>query len=485
MPRKATGSLSVLKDAKGKKYFRGRIRLADGSQEWIDPPAGMTEARAREWVASMQEKETRGGFLLARKRGEDVTASGETFAAYVERRAKARAAAAKENANDEAAIVRKHAGPLLAPLPIASIGRASLEDVRDSLDRKVREGALAWKTAFNVWGYLGSLFADARDAKDRGLRVRDDNPTDGIRGPDRGAEKQKAYLYPNEFLQLVSCEDVPLRWRRSIAIAVYLYARAGELHALEFGGALDVERGIVEITEQIDRDTATRRETKTKSSRRFAFEAELLPLLRTMSAEADGVGRLMPIDATDRKLSLKLARCMRIAGLTRRALYERGPTAKPLSWHDLRSTGITWCAVRGDDPLRIKQRAGHRSFSTTERYIVEAENIRDGFGTVFPPLPEALSVQDKFRDNYWTEQIRKPENKASCVVEAPGIENGSAGPIGEITARKHRIGRPRKVRLTDAKPANPGSFETGSSQANVPSAGPADASPAPARKRRS
>jgi hypothetical protein len=25
----------------------------------------------------------------------------------------------------------------------------------------------------------------------------------------------------------------------------------------------------------------------------------------------------------------------------------------------LRATGITWAAVRGDDPLRIKQRAGH------------------------------------------------------------------------------------------------------------------------------
>jgi hypothetical protein len=47
-------------------------------------------------------------------------------------------------------------------------------------------------------------------------------------------------------------------------------------------------------------------------------------------------------------------------------------------------------AVRGDDPLKIKQRAGHASFTTTEVYIREAEAVREGFGAVFPPLPRSL-----------------------------------------------------------------------------------------------
>jgi len=47
-------------------------------------------------------------------------------------------------------------------------------------------------------------------------------------------------------------------------------------------------------------------------------------------------------------------------------------------------------AVRGDDPLKIKQRAGHSSFSTTEIYIREAEAVREGFGQPFPPLPGCL-----------------------------------------------------------------------------------------------
>jgi hypothetical protein len=47
-------------------------------------------------------------------------------------------------------------------------------------------------------------------------------------------------------------------------------------------------------------------------------------------------------------------------------------------------------AVRGDDPLKIKQRCGHRTFSTTELYVRDAEAVREGFGDPFPALPAAL-----------------------------------------------------------------------------------------------
>jgi hypothetical protein len=46
--------------------------------------------------------------------------------------------------------------------------------------------------------------------------------------------------------------------------------------------------------------------------------------------------------------------------------------------------------VRGDDPLKIMQRAGHSDFETTKIYLREAENLTRGFGEVFPPLPQAL-----------------------------------------------------------------------------------------------
>ncbi len=75
------------------------------------------------------------------------------------------------------------------------------------------------------------------------------------------------------------------------------------------------------------------------------------------------------------------------------SLRRRNPIAR-----QKRRTGTSgcislWPAVRGDDPL--KQRADHASFSTTEGYIREAENLREGFGAVFPPLPESLLTPNR------------------------------------------------------------------------------------------
>src|SRR5437763_1530298 len=108
-----------------------------------------------------------------------------------------------------------------------------------------------------------------------------------------------------------------------------------------------------------------------------------------MKTEAGNEPRVVRINATDRKLSLKLRRRLQMAGITRAELFPEADgsapkTRKPITFHDLRATGITWMAVRGDEPLRIKQRAGHSTFSTTEGYIREAENLREGFGEVFP-----------------------------------------------------------------------------------------------------
>ena len=85
-----------------------------------------------------------------------------------------------------------------------------------------------------------------------------------------------------------------------------------------------------------------------------------------------------------------IRRDLKRAGVTRAELFAHDKTRKQMTFHDLRSTGITWMAVRGDDPLKIKHRAGHKQFSTTEGYIREAEAVRDGFGVPFPTLPEAI-----------------------------------------------------------------------------------------------
>jgi hypothetical protein len=109
---------------------------------------------------------------------------------------------------------------------------------------------------------------------------------------------------------------------------------------------------------------------------------------------------------------------LQLAGVTRAELFTSDATRRAITFHDLRATGITWAAVRGDDPLRIKQRAGHRSFSTTEGYIREAENLREGFGAPFPPLPADLARVSAFRRR----PTRSVANFPWYGVEQRGIE---------------------------------------------------------------
>jgi hypothetical protein len=159
--------------------------------------------------------------------------------------------------------------------------------------------------------------------------------------------------------------------------------------------------------------------TKTSVARRIPIEPELVPLLEALRTDEGANGRVLAIEETDRKLSRQLQRCLRLANVTRADLTTSDETRKAMTFRDLRATGITWCAVRGDDPLKIKQRAGHSTFSTTEGYIREAKNLRDGFGEVFPPLPSSL-----FGPSFGPSNRQSPKN-IMISVEAPGIEGPS------------------------------------------------------------
>lgn len=80
------------------------------------------------------------------------------------------------------------------------------------------------------------------------------------------------------------------------------------------------------------------------------------------------------------------------AGVSREELFINTRTHKHITFHDLRATGITWLAVRGDEPLKIQRRAGHSDLATTQRYIRTAEDAggAHAFGTLFAELPVSV-----------------------------------------------------------------------------------------------
>jgi hypothetical protein len=114
-----------------------------------------------------------------------------------------------------------------------------------------------------------------------------------------------------------------------------------------------------------------------------------VPLLKVMKEAAKGTGRVAP--RMRAKLAPFLRRCLIAAEVTRPALFTNTKTMKHLTFYDLRATGITWLALRGDRFQVIQRRAGHTSYATTDQYVREAENLSGtSFGVPFPPLPKSL-----------------------------------------------------------------------------------------------
>lgn len=356
---------------------------------------------------------------------------------------------------DDRGRMRLHVLPTLGPLDARTFGRDDVERLRDDLDAKIVKGELAWKTAASVWTLVTSICGDMVDAKKRAFRVRQDNPARDVKPPERGARKQKQYLHPDEFLKFVSHEKVPLRWRRAVTLAIFSYTRDAELRVLDRERDVDLDHGIFDITQAFNRrKPGETKGTKTDTPRRFSIEPNLMPLLQAMYEETGKTGVLIRLPS-ERAMARNLRRWLWKAGVRRPALHERSKTSMHLTWHDLRASAATWMAVRGDDPLKIMQRCGHRSFNTTMLYVREAEAVRAGFGTPFPALPACLidpggssvTVRDRDRTGSTIWPKNRPSerggrdsnpldkhapntgNEAGSVMPTTSLDDGTDGPL--------------------------------------------------------
>jgi integrase len=368
----------------GVVHWHARLTLKDGSRPLVplDPSIPREDVARAKAGARLVSSE-------ARTLGVIPDGTRETVAEYADRWHDWREGRGLQCVKDDRARMKNHVFPVIGPLDVRAVTRNDLEKLVERLDKRIVAGDLGWKVAGMAWSNVTRMFADACSAKRLDLRVRDDNPAKEIQAPERGTRKEKQYLWPSEFTALVTSSKVPLRWRRLFAIAVYTYSRAGEIEALSWED-VTFDNATLHIHQSVDRvrKRGKIKATKTGVSRRIPIEPNLYPLLRTLHDEADGKGRVIPAMPSPGMLSRKLKHYLERAGVKRAELFSADDTRKPITFHDLRATGITWMAARGDDPLRIKQRAGHSSFSTTEGYIREAENLGASFGAVFPELPD-------------------------------------------------------------------------------------------------
>ncbi len=381
MARPSTGS--VFKEG---GRWKARLTLPDGTRRVVPLPRWYDERKARAKAQEMALAVQANGADLIEKA---APARGETVEQYSARWLAAREARGLTSVGDDQSRLRTHVFEALGKLEVRAVVRRDIERLVEALDAKIMRCEISWKTATNVWLVVSKLFADACGSKQLALRVRDDSPAAGVRGPDRGVRKAKVYLYPSECTALLACDEVPLRWRRVFAVAVYSYLRANEVRALRWED-VDLDHGVIHVHRSIDSARGVDKATKAKKAGRIAIEPALLPLLRLMHAEANGVGRVLCWMPSDPKLALGLRKALRQAGVTRADLFANDATRKNITFHDLRATAATWAAVRGDEPIKLMHRLSHESITTTMMYVREAENVGESFGEVFPRLPASL-----------------------------------------------------------------------------------------------
>jgi len=385
---------------------RGRGRPPTGCPQWdreervwIARSLLSSGGRGRVRMPGIAEHETERAHAKARQVAQEVLAGGyvpaeaaDTVNEWFELWAEAREEKGLRSVRNDRGRYSKWVAPVIGTKAIATVARRDIEEVVQALDRSVRAGEFGWKTAINVWGVLTKMMADACRSKVLSLRCRDDNPARDVEGPDRGVERSGPYLFPSEFLALMHCDRVPVRWKRIFMLSTYLYVRGGELAALEWN-SVNFDNGYILIHQAIDSETGEVKSTKTKDTRKVPIERNLYPLLQQMHEEAGGEGKVITAMPPGSDWAKRLRKYLGWAECDRADLLPPpdDKTRRQIDFHDLRHTGITWRAVRGDDPKKIQRAAGHDDQRTTDRYINEAETFEGAsYGEPFPSVPLSL-----------------------------------------------------------------------------------------------
>lgn len=414
---KRTGTLEAVRDRGGRVlYWRGKVRLTDGSRARVDipEPKCRREKSAREHVAWAQEREDATQTIYraklaqqAAEEAERAASAGETCDAWYERFYAEQVAEGRSSARDARYSWRGWVSPKIGTKPIAQVTRDDIEDVRDGLDESIKAwqqhgrgpGRISGKRAMNVWSAVTSAFkAAAGYAKRRDLRALQGraNPCTGVRPPgdrDSRATRRKPFVFPMEFAKLVACEEVPLEWRELHAIAAFTYLRPGELRALRWSD-VDVDHGVINVCRAWDSRNDCEKPPKTRNGIRIVpIHEHLKPLLERLRDEAERELVLPILTRVPEDAIAEMTRKhLRAAGVDRAALFINTDTTVQVNFRSWRDSGITWLAMTGLGVDKIMRRAGHDAVQTTLGYVKQAEDFTGGMlGQPFAPLPACLA----------------------------------------------------------------------------------------------
>jgi len=277
----------------------------------------------------------------------------------------------KKDAQTDASRLATHVYPVIGSMAVAAVTDRDIDRVMARIPRDRRAG-----TRERVLSAMRRLF----DLAIVPGRLRKDNPVSKYHKPAKDSPKLFAYLFPQELLALLRCEDVDTDRKILYALGCYTGLRKGSLFALM--------RSCVDK----DHDVLLSTHSKTGLTQYFEIDAGLAHVIRRWIIVTSGApgDPLIPRRRMDDHDAQILRADLRRAGVTRGVLFMDTEHVEPLRFHDLRGTFVTWAKRAGKGDGWIADRTGHLTPEMITRYTRAARTLSDLQIEPFPSLIGAI-----------------------------------------------------------------------------------------------
>jgi integrase len=193
---------------------------------------------------------------------------------------------------------------------------------------------------------------------------------------------------------------------------------------------IDFTTNKIRVCKAWDYDDEQVKPTKTWETRDVPIEPTLRPLLSAMQERA-GQGLVLPLlsSLADETAASKILRShLERAGATRADLFAASTTQIAIRLRSFRDIGITWRLWRGDNAFQVQRNAGHKRFSTTEKYVGDIEKLSAECGVPFPALPEPALPKQLPKQS-------AAELQAAVIAHQSLCERRELNPHGSYPAR--------------------------------------------------
>jgi integrase len=263
----------------------------------------------------------------------------------------ARANKKAESFRREDSLYRHWLEPILGPLPLALVGAAHLERIKQNMQqagkapRSVHYALAVVRQVFNVARRLDYFHSES--------------PTSKVKKPTNDNRRLRFLSHEEANTLLAALADKSTQLHDMALVALHTGARAGEIFSLQWGD-IDLEHGIISL-----------RDTKGGRNRQAIMTEAVKTLFTDLPTGARNEHvfpsrtgeRIKAVSRTFDKVADEIG-------------FNHGvddPRLKVV-FHTLRHTFASWLVMAGVDLYTVKTLMGHQTISQTERYSHLAPN---------------------------------------------------------------------------------------------------------------